>query len=171
MWLSISLWLLPPAPLLLWRNVNLFLVCVIKPHPVRFDPVVQKCVMKTTNPPEPLLSHKRKLFKVGARFRLAAQCFLASQFKMSASSCHRLLPDLIKILGRRDFGWDRAPFSTAQTDVNTNIFGIPSQLRYLPVGIESLYYYIVHKHKNSNNKYLKYSITHAAGKCITIIEN
>lgn len=113
-------WLLLPARVLLWRSTNLFLVCVLKLCPVRFEPVGCVCVWwRWPGPPEQVLSHKRRLFTVGARFLCAAECFLASEFQMSASSCHRLLPDLIRILGRRDFGWGRAAFSATQTDVDT----------------------------------------------------
>lgn len=111
-WFSISVWLLLPALLLLWRNVNLFLVCVIKLHPVRFDPVVQTCDKDR----QPSWAHSQPQTEaIQARFQLAADCFLASEFKMSASSCHCLLPDLIKILGWRDFGWDRTPFRLLNT--------------------------------------------------------
>lgn len=102
------------------ENVNLFLVWVINLCLIKFNPVVQKCRMKAANSPEHVPSHKQEILKVSARFWLAAECcVLASEFQMSASWCQCLLPDLIKILCWRDFGWDRAPFSSTQTGVNT----------------------------------------------------
>lgn len=65
-----------------------------------------------------------------------------------------MLPDLIKILGLREFGWDRAPFSSTQTGVNTwkrtratDCFGIPNYLRYLPLFVESCHFYIFYMPK------------------------
>lgn len=81
--------------------------------------------MTTSNPPEHVLSHKLEIFTPNV-----------SQF---------LLPDLIKILGWRDFGWDGAPFSSTQSCVSTwnrtsatVIFGISKLFRYflMPVSIE-----------------------------------